>query len=122
MLTTSLSRLSLLSPACPSGFATGHAIPASVERQPFCPSSCSDRESYLSLSSRPCRGPDTGLNLEKLRPDFTLLIFTAHLRFNFLWRYDKDFEVSSDKNLRSITTPTAIPRPSKSTSNWPTIQ
>jgi hypothetical protein len=31
---------------------------------------------------------------------FVLLIFTAHLRFNFLWRYDKDFEVDVKKNLR----------------------
>lgn len=31
---------------------------------------------------------------------FALLIFTAHLRFNFLWRYDKDFEVDVKKNLR----------------------
>jgi hypothetical protein len=31
---------------------------------------------------------------------FVLLIFTAYLRFNFLWQHDKDFEVSSQRNLR----------------------
>jgi hypothetical protein len=31
---------------------------------------------------------------------FALLIFTAHLRFNFLWRFDQDFRVSSRSHLR----------------------
>lgn len=31
---------------------------------------------------------------------FALLVFTAHLRFNFLWRYDQNFEVTPTQNLR----------------------
>ena len=31
---------------------------------------------------------------------FVLLIFTAYLRFNFLWQYNTDFAVTSQRNLR----------------------
>ncbi len=29
-----------------------------------------------------------------------MIIFTAHIRFNFLWRFDTEFGVSSQKNMR----------------------
>lgn len=31
---------------------------------------------------------------------FVLLIFSAHLRFNFLWRYERDFDVVPNQSMR----------------------